>query len=331
MNKESSRLTLKRIELKIITKWIKSMANFQHNILIFFVPLLAFLSTSSCVNSAGTTMKELPTYSLSGTDYKQKGTLLFDKRTYTLKSASGCTISYTEFKPSEAEQDTLVVLGHGFFRSQKTQRQLAEHLASWGIWVATMDFCNSRPWNGHHDKNGADMLLVTSALGAQKVIYAGFSAGGLAAYIAASLDERTQAYLGLDMVDNFKKGIKAAPQIKAPVYGLVAESSACNAKNNGLDAYLSYANNNNGYSPNLLKIHGASHCDFEFPYDGKCAFACGKSRKPYSREDIQGNILGLSTSLILQHSQSNSESWWEKHHKNLIELINAKRISQIDL
>ncbi len=300
---------------------------------IFLSSLLALLSVISlnkCVSNNEDATLESPTpYTASGNDYRLAGSFAYSETEGSLKSASGCTVKYRVFKPENSEKQILVVLGHGFFRSQKTQKALARHFASWGIWTATMDFCNSRPWNGHHDRNGEDMVLLTNELNAEKVIYSGFSAGGLAAFIAASLDERTQAYLGLDMVDNFKQGIKAAPTIQAPVFGLVAEPSACNAKSNGLDAYLAFDQKHNADKALLLKIHGASHCDFEFPYDGKCKFACGKTRKPFERKDVQASILALSTSMLLKQIKSDDNDWWSEENENFSSLKNSKRISVI--
>jgi hypothetical protein len=68
---------------------------------------------------------------------------------------------------------------------------LAQHLASWGLSVVRLEFCNSKLWAGNHDLNGADMVALSRKLHAVKVIYTGFSAGGLAAMVAADLDKHT--------------------------------------------------------------------------------------------------------------------------------------------
>lgn len=279
-------------------------------ILLLFTIFILF----TCVHQTPEkNMEKITSKQIQGQDYRLKGANVFEYSKHTLKSASGCTLHYTEFKPVDVPvNDNVIILGHGFFRNEKTQKELAEHFASWGLHTVTVGFCNSKPWNGHHDKNGADMVLVANAIGAKSVIYSGFSAGGLAAIIASSEDSRTKAYLGLDMVDNFDKGIKAAPAIKAPVFGLVAEPSMCNAKNNGLKVYAEID------QPNLVKIKGARHCDFEYPFDKKCSLACGKTHAPYEREDVQDTILGLSTSLLLWQSglDQSAKSWWEKGQDN---------------
>jgi len=156
-------------------------------------------------------MEKILSNSLQGRDYRLAGEQKFITTKHTLKSQSGCNVKYTQFKPELwRENNDVIILGHGFFRNEKTQKDSAQHLASWGLYVVTVGFCNSKPWNGHHDKNGADMVLLADAINAKSVIYSGFSAGGLAAFIASSLDSRKKAYLGLDMVDNFKKGIEDA-------------------------------------------------------------------------------------------------------------------------
>jgi hypothetical protein len=289
--------------------------------------LTLILFSATCVsNGKVQLLDKIPAEKITGPDYRQPGSMAYSITASELKSESGCKVSYTNFKPEQSTGEKVVVMGHGFFRNEKTQRELAQHLASWGVPVVTVGFCNSRPWNGHHDKNAADMILVANAINAEQVIYSGFSAGGLSAIIAASLDSRTLAYLGLDMVDNFDKGIKAAADVKAPVFALVAESSSCNAKNNGLDVFEKIE------KPSLLKVNSASHCDFEYPYDKKCAWVCGKAKPPYERVDIQETILGLTTALLRWQLGLDEQAvgWWQKgESSNYDILFSAERISSI--
>jgi hypothetical protein len=71
------------------------------------------------------------------------------------------------------------------------------------------------------------------------VLYAGFSAGGLAAYLAAGSDPRASAYLGLDAVDSGGLALARNADFRVPALFLMGEPSSCNAKNNGhfLDPY----------------------------------------------------------------------------------------------
>ena len=67
---------------------------------------------------------------------------------------------------------------------------LARHLVSWGLPVVNLEFCNSKFWAGNHDLNAADMVAVAQKKDTGKVIYVGFSAGGLAAILATNLDNK---------------------------------------------------------------------------------------------------------------------------------------------
>lgn len=287
--------------------------------------LTLILFSVTCVsNSKVELLDKITTEKIQGPDYRQAGSMAYSVTASELESESGCKVTYTNFKPQNSSGEKVVVMAHGFFRNEKTQRELAQHLASWGVPVVTVGFCNSRPWNGHHDKNAADMILVASAINAKQVIYSGFSAGGLSAIIAASLDSRTLAYLGLDMVDNFDKGLEAATAVKAPVFALIAESSSCNAKNNGFAAFGKIEN------PSMLKVNSASHCDFEYPYDKKCAWVCGKAKAPYDRVDIQETILGLTTALLRWQLGLDEQAagWWQKGEgSNFDILFSGERIS----
>ena len=96
----------------------------------------------------------------------------------------------------------------------------------------------------------------------------------------------------------------------------------CNAKNNGFKVYKEVA------QPNLLRVRGASHCDFEYPFDKKCTLACGGNDEPYSREDIQENILGLTTALFLWQTGLDGEAknWWDKESQNAQQFSNTERL-----
>jgi hypothetical protein len=163
------------------------------------------------------------------------------------------------------------------------------------------------------------MVAVSRKLHAGKVIYTGFSAGGLAAMVAANLDKNTLAFFGLDMVDNQGLGKKIAPKLVVPFYGLVAAPSACNANNNGLDSYALVPHSN------VIKVEDSSHCHFEFPVDGKCSFVCGKGEIRFSRDMIQQTILGLTTAFLLWQTgiDTNGETWWRDSKQNYKTLIDA--------
>lgn len=284
------------------------------SIILFFFPILVGLLCSGCISNSSDTVLENSKCidTIIGPDYRNQGKIPFESIEDKLISTTGCEVAYTYFRPRDVLNDVLVVLGHGFMRSKKRMAHLAQHLASWGLSVVNVEFCNSKLWAGNHDLNGADMVAVSQKLNADKVIYMGFSAGGLAAIVAANLDKHTQALFGLDMVDNQGLGKKIAPDLVVPVYGLIAAPSVCNANNNGLDLYA--------LSPhsNVTKVEDTSHCHFEFPVDGKCSFVCGTGEKRFSRQTIQRTIVGFTTAFLLWQTgiDNNGETWWSDSHLN---------------
>jgi len=288
--------------------------------LLLVLPICFGLIFSGCVGNVSTPVGEDgdDAYSIIGADYRNRGITPYESIDDKLVSASGCKVAYTYYKSRDLPKDTLVVLGHGFMRSKKRMTYLAQHLASWGLSVVNVEFCNSKLWAGNHDRNGADMVAVSQILNTGKVIYIGFSAGGLAALLAADRDENTQALFGLDMVDHRELGNKIAPALTVPFYGLIAAPSACNAHNNGLDAYASAPHSR------VLEVADASHCHFEFPADEKCLFVCGKGEKQVSRTNIQQAIVGLTTAFLLWQTgiDVNGQTWWESNqlpHRNAYE------------
>ena len=262
---------------------------------------------------------ETDALTLIGPDYRYQGKVLYYRGDGKIISSSGCQVVYTFFSPKNGSRDVLVTLGHGFMRGKERMAFLAQHLASWGLSVVNVEFCNSKLWAGNHDLNGADLVAVSRKLHTGKVIYTGFSAGGLAAMVAAHIDKHTLAYLGLDMVDHKGLGKKIAPNQTIPLFGLFAAPSACNANNNGLDSYIIAPHSK------VIKVLDSSHCHFEFPIDGKCLFVCGKGEMRFSREVIQQTILGLTTAFLMWQTglDANGETWWSDSKQNHQTLVDA--------
>lgn len=187
------------------------------------------------------------------------------------RSRTGCEFSYRVYVPQVPVSSTHVMLGHGFLRNQNKLIDLSRFLANNGVPVVSLNFCNMRPWNGNHEQNAADMRALAATLGAQNdIIYAGFSAGGLAAILAA--DKRTKAILTLDLVDQAKLGLNAVQRLDAPLIGLHGPPSRCNANNNGLALFN--ARETSKKSASTL-VPDASHCEFESPSNWLCEFSCG--------------------------------------------------------
>ena len=256
---------------------------------------------------------------IDGPDYRKPGRVAYDTVEGKIRSSTGCEVAYTYLRPLNYSDGVLIVLGHGFMRSKKRMADLAQHLASWGMAVANVEFCNSKLWAGNHALNGEDMIAAARRLNAGRVLYSGFSAGGLAALTAAAKDEKALALFGLDLVDHKGLGQQTAPKLAIPFYGLAASPSICNADRNGLNCYLK------ADEAKVIEVDDATHCHFEFPFDSKCTIACGKGEKRFRREAIQQTVLGLTTAYLLWQSgiDSRGETWWLDEAENFKKLMKA--------
>lgn len=225
--------------------------------------LLSVLPLCACLSTGG---------GPRGVALPQEGVDLFQLVEGEMQSAAGCLFDYRVFVPTTlntAAVDSLVVIGHGFLRHQDTMSNLARHIANEGHRVSTLEFCNMRPWNGHHVDNGFDMRLLAEHLGANRVIYAGLSAGALAAMLAAAQDPNTVGVITLDLVDHAGLGAAAANSLEVPVMGIAGRSSSCNRMGSAVSVF------DNGEKGSVMTLTEASHCEFESPTDGWCEFACG--------------------------------------------------------
>ena len=186
----------------------------------------------------------------------------------SIDSSTGCRLDYRLYARSGQDPDDLVVLAHGFLRSQARMQTLAASLAADGTLVATLDFCNSSPWDGRHAQNGLDMVALARHLDARRVVYAGFSAGGLAAVIAGRADPNSIGVVTLDLVETQGLGVRAAKGLDKPLLALAGEPTNCNALDNGrvVVSATDWAR--------VLRISGAGHCDFEAPTDRLCELIC---------------------------------------------------------
>ena len=200
----------------------------------------------------------------------------------TTPSSTGCDLDYRLYRPEKTDSRDLVVLGHGFLRSQERMTDLAVALAVDGVPVVTLDFCNMRPWNGRHVQNADDMIRVARALDAERIVYAGFSAGALAALVAGRNDPKAIGIVTLDLVDAQGIGRRAATGLDKPLFGLVGEPTNCNAGDNARGVFAL------SETARLRRIAGAGHCDFESPTDSLCRLLCDDpdSTAPSQRPSI---------------------------------------------
>ena len=216
------------------------------------------------------------------------------------RSLAGCRYAYRVYEPIRPAGDdpvraagtTTVLLGHGFLRDQDTLVDLARALANAGHPTATLDFCNMRPWSGNHERNARDLVALAERLGAEDVVYAGFSAGALAAVLAGASDPATRAVVTLDLVDQGELAVRALDTLDAPLVGLQGPPSACNANGSGQRVY--------GARPDapLETLAGASHCEFESPTNRLCEIACGDEDARADDERVRGDIIDRVVGIV---------------------------------
>jgi hypothetical protein len=231
---------------------------------------------------------------LDGSDVDRQARASWSVQSGVVNSATGCELHYRLHRPKDSRSRDLVVLGHGFLRSQERMVDLARALADVGISAVTLDYCNSRFWDGRHFRNGLDMIRLADALEAERVVYAGFSAGGLAALVAGRNDPRTLGVVALDLVDADRLGEGMAAGLDRPLIGLIGDPSPCNAENNGLAVFSATD------QAAVEWVEGAEHCDFESPTDWLCRLVCRRdSALPSSpRPDIIEAATSAVVSLI---------------------------------
>jgi dienelactone hydrolase len=206
---------------------------------------------------------------LPSTDFAAPGPHAVTSRAGTLE-VPGCSLAYTEFLPDGDDTAPLVVLGHGFQRSQRQVADLARHVAAFGLRVVTPESCHASVFDSDPAQNGRDAAALASALapGAPH-LHAGHSNGGLSALFAAATDPDAVAALALDPVDTDGVVGDALDTLTAPVWALFGEPTSCN-DDGGLLTPL------RGAGATLHGLAGANHCDFEAPTDALCTAFCGQ-------------------------------------------------------
>ncbi len=221
----------------------------------------------------------------------------------SIRSAYRCTVEYEQYTPMTPVSRTAVILGHGFMRSLEQTRGWARLWASRGITVVIPSFCNSTWLDGHHDRNARDMVALADRLVdlrvADGIVYAGHSAGGLSALLAAHEDPRAVAYLGMDSVDSsdLTATIRTDPrQFDVPSLILIADPSGCNAANNILPVLP------DSTSISVVRVPFSRHCDFEKPYDPQCALLCGTVEPPEVADRVRDTVEVLATAWIELHA-----------------------------
>ena len=249
----------------------------------------------------------------------------------TVRSAYGCSVGYEYYHPAPVEAGSklavprpLVVLAHGFMRSAATVRAWADEWAVRGVRTVVVDFCNSGPFNGRHDRNAEDLVAIAHHLepGEAPLIYAGVSAGGLSALLAAAADPRTAAYMGLDAVDSNALAAGVG-RLSAPALFLAGEPTSCNAHGNMLDS-LPQASR-----LVVLRIPRASHCDFENPTTRFCTFLCGTRQTADAVNEIRRTIRALATAWVEAYAGVSPESQAVFHRATIDSLAAGRRVAVV--
>jgi len=225
-------------------------------------------------------------------------------------SVTDCNMDFTVYSPN-IENPSIVILGHGFARGPGTMTGWADHLASWGVKVLLPTLCHYNILAGvDHEKNGLNMVELGQAYGATEVIYAGHSAGGLAAIIAGSLDNNNLGILGLDTTDT--EGIPGvddfigqlyASGVTSTAFSVRGEPSSCNSEGNGLDLFEMMPNSYKA------KVGEADHCDFEYPTNFGCEINCENSQASVSDVEIRSLVVTFGTSAILSLAGVSEDGW----------------------
>lgn len=284
-------------------------------------------SDSSESDSSGETAEsndatESETGELEGDDYDQPGPYTVDIGEGSLQATPDCQLSYATFTPSDPQTDVPVILAHGFMRSIDDMAETAEHVASWGVPVITAPLCTN-DFQIDHAQNGQALAALGQALAPDGAVYAGFSAGGLATFVAAANDPNAVAYVGLDPVDSGGLAEDVAGAVAVPVRAAIAEPGQCNTNNNFLPVLATFPG-----SP-VIRVVAAQHFDFETdacaPGDLACTFCApaGASTRALA--------LGLVTAGILVETGADpgGDTWWGPGGAYFDELAQAGQIQLI--
>ncbi len=236
----------------------------------------------------------------------------------------GCSMAYEIFTPTDEPDAPTVVLAHGFQGNHGSMVDWAEHFASWGLRVVTPDLCHATIVDADHAQNGADLVALAGELAIASPIYAGYSAGGLAAVLAAAQDPATVALVGLDMVDSGGLGAGVADGIAVPAHDITSEAAMCNSTANGVPVFGAMADSH------VVRIVEADHCDFQSPGDAFCGL-CSAPNPDHTTESIQAAIRGLSTAALLWRAgvDPRGEHWWTPGGVWYDEMIEQGALAQL--
>lgn len=237
--------------------------------------LLTLLLLSGCTSVPFPV--EISFYQLTADEINSSnhGDFTFERVEGQQESAYGGIFTFYHWRQTEGLVKGRIAMAHGFLRSKENMKGWGDWLASRGYEVAIPSFIHSSLLGGNHDKNGRDLKdLAYTLWPGEPHLYGGFSAGGLAAVIAASEDVLAAGWFGLDPVDSGSLAKPAVEKIISrglPAILLFAEASSCNAKNNFLAPWM----DSGGKPDAVVRAPGTVHHAFEDPYDPGAEGLCG--------------------------------------------------------
>jgi pimeloyl-ACP methyl ester carboxylesterase len=259
-----------------------------------------------------------------GPDLREPGPHVVQTEPGSAPVGDGCTMPYDIFSPVDVADAPTVILAHGLQGNRGSMAGWAEHWASWGLRVVTPNLCHATIFDADHQQNGADLVLLAEHLDVGSVGLAGYSAGGVAAVIAAAARPDTPVLLGLDMVDSGGFGGPAAPSVTAPAHDIAAEPAMCNSSSNGVPVFAAIDGST------TVRLVDADHCDFQNPADGFCGL-CSEPNDVNTPEAIQAAIYGLGTAALLWRLglDDTGAQWWTAGGAYYDEMFTAGLLTQL--
>lgn len=200
---------------------------------------------------------------------------------------------------------------HGFGRGPDRHAGAAQRAASWGFLVAVPALPNPRvegSWLAiDHAANGAwvagTLLPEARRMAGSDAVpvgVVGYSAGGLATLVAASLVQ-VDAWVGLDAVDDTGgTGTEVDASVMAPALLLRAPRASCNADGNS-------GTWRTGGTRWTVTVEESNHCDFESDTTWECELLCGGTADPLRQDLISAYAIGW----MVHHLQGGADDWLE--------------------
>ena len=240
--------------------------------------------------------ERLPPLSAAAVRLAERGGREVAESTGRFRGPHGCDIPYRVFEPTgPAATDATVLLAHGFLRDLESMSGWARHWGSHGVPTVVMSLCNGGLLDGAQAAEAEDLVALADELDLGPRLYAGFSSGGLVAWLAAAQDQRAGGWLGLDPVD--ADGLAASaplrPELRA--LALLAPPASCNAGNNMLPVLAAAA-------VHTLGLQAAAHCHFEYPPQPDCDALCGRVDPPAQAELSRATVRALATAEVLRQA-----------------------------